>query len=106
MASLLIKIQNFKEYMGYIGYQSDKDSDRPKLYVLGVYPLKRKKDGFQFGYTVVTKSIGSGIETRWTVRKGVYEKNPIKENDIIFCQQWDRNERGYFTMLKYIRCTV
>lgn len=102
----IIKIQNFKEYMGYIGYQSDRESDRAKLYVLGVYPLKRKKDGFQFGYTVVTKSIGSGIETRWTVRKGVYDKNPIKENDIILCQQWDRNERGYFTMLKYARCVV
>ena len=53
--------------MGYMGYISGKDEDRRKLYVLDLYPLKRKKDGKQFGYSIITKSIGSGKESRFTI---------------------------------------
>ena len=63
----LIKVRNFADVMGYIGYISGKEEDRRKLYVLEVYPLVRKKDGKQFGYSVITKSIGSGKEGRFTV---------------------------------------
>lgn len=102
----IIKIQNFKEYMGYVGYQSDREEDRPKLFVLEVYPLKRKSDGRHFGYAVTTRSVGSGIETRWTVRKGAFEKNPISENDLILCRKWSKDNRGYYNLESYVRCVV
>ena len=95
-----LKVQNFKEYMGYIGYCSEKEEDRRKLFVLNVYPLCRKSDGKQFGYSIITKSIGSGKESRFTVFNSVFNKDPIKENDIIFCSEYKR-EGAYFTLVSY-----
>lgn len=96
----LIKVQNFKEYMGYVGYVSDKQEDRPKLFVTNIYPLHRKKDGKQFGYSIITKSIGSGKEARFTVFNTVYDKEPIKENDIILCVKYETDGQ-YFTLKDY-----
>ena len=98
--SEILKVQNFKEYMGYIGYISGKEEDRRKLYVLNVFPVCRKKDGKQFGYSILTKSIGSGKESRFTVFNSVFNKDPIKENDIIFCADFTR-EGPYFTLVSY-----
>ena len=97
----ILKIQNFKEYMGYVGYQSNREEDRRKLFVMDVFPLKRKADGKLFGYAVTTRSVGSGIETRWTVRKGVFDKTPIKENDLIICGRWSKDNRGYYVLESY-----
>lgn len=94
------KVRNFEEVMGYVGYASGKEEDRRKLYVTDKHELCRKKDGKQFGYSVITKSIGSGVESRFTVFNGVYAKNPIKKGDIIYCEDWKRDGQ-YFTMLKY-----
>ena len=99
----IIKIQNFKEYMGYVGYQSGRAEDRPKLFILEVFPLKRKKDGSVWAYAITTKSIGSGIETRWTVMKTKYEKNKVSENDIILCRKYHRDDKGYFMLDDYIK---
>ena len=96
----VLKVQNFKEYMGYAGYISGKEEDRPKLLVQAVYPLHRKKDNAQFGYSILTKSIGSGKEARFTVFNRVYNQDPIKENDIIYCTGFDR-EGPYFTLTSY-----
>lgn len=96
----ILKVQNFKEYMGYAGYISGKEEDRPKLLVQAVYPLHRKKDKVQFGYSILTKSIGSGKEARFTVFNRVYNPDPIKENDIIYCTGFDR-EGPYFTLTSY-----
>lgn len=96
----LIKVQNFKEYMGYVGYVSEKEEDRPKLFVMNIYPLHRKKDGKQFGYSIVTKSIGSGKESRFTVFNNIYDKEPIKENDIILCVKYETDGQ-YFTLRDY-----
>ena len=95
-----IKIENFRDVMGYYGYSSGQEEDRPKLYVAGVYPLHRKKDGAQFGYSVITRSIGSGKEARFTVFNRVFDKDPIEEGDIITCKRYTR-EGQYFTMTAY-----
>ena len=68
----LLKVRNFADIMGYTGYVSGKEEDRRKLYIKEVYPLKRKKDGVQFGYSVITQSIGSGVESRFTVFNRVF----------------------------------
>ena len=81
--------------MGYVGYVSGKDEDRRKLYVLEVYPLVRRKDNKQFGYSVVTKSIGSGKESRFTVMNKVYDTDPIKKGDIVLCTGYERDGQYY-----------
>ena len=96
----ITKVRNFVDVMGYVGYVSGREEDRPKLYVLDIYPLKRKRDKAQFGYSVITKSIGSGIESRFTVFNRVFSKEPIKKDDIILCKGYDRDGQ-YFTMTKY-----
>lgn len=96
----LVRIRNFTEALGYAGYTTGKDEDRPKLYVTEVYPLRRKSDGHQFGYSVSTRSIGSGIESKFTVTNGVYNRTPIKKDDVIYCRHYIR-EGQYFKMTAY-----
>lgn len=98
----VIKVQNFNDIMGYAGYISGKPEDRPKLYIVDIYPLKRKDNGEQFGYSVITKSIGSGIESRFTVVNSVFNKEPIKKGDMILCKSYTRNGE-YFRMTSYER---
>lgn len=96
----ITKVQNFYDAMGYFGYTSGKAEDRPKLFVLDVFEVKRKKDGKQFGYNIITKSIGSGKESRFTVYNRVFNKDPIKKGDIIFCRRYERDGE-YFTLTAY-----
>lgn len=98
----LIKVQNFADVMGYAGYVSGKEEDRRKLYVMDVFPLVRKRDGVQFGYTVVTKSIGSGIEARFTVKNKVFDALPVKQGDIIYCNSFEKDGQ-YFRLNGYSR---
>ena len=99
---ILLKIQNFKDAMGYAGYISGKEEDRRKLYVLSVYPLLRKKDKKQFGYSVITKSIGSGKESRFTVMNSLFNKDSIKEGDIVYCKSFKR-EGSYYQLTDYYK---
>lgn len=96
----ILKVRNFADIMGYTGYVSGKASDRRKLYIKEVYPLKRKRDNVQFGYSIVTQSIGSGIESRFTVFNHLFNKDPINKNDIILCTEY-RREGSYFTLMGY-----
>lgn len=96
----LLKVRNFVDVMGYVGYVSGKDEDRRKLYVLDVYPLVRRKDNKQFGYSIVTKSIGSGKESRFTVVNKVFDDDPIHKGDIIYCKSFERNGQ-YFRLTGY-----
>ena len=103
--SVVLKVKNFADCMGYIGYVSGKEEDRRKLYVLDVYELVRKKDKKQFGYSIITKSIGSGVESRFTVVNNVYNRDPIKKGDIIICKGWERNGQYFrLTMFEKILC--
>lgn len=94
------KVRNFYDVMGYIGYVSGKLEDRPKLYVMDIFPLARKKDNKQFGYSIITKSIGSGKESRFTVFNAVYKAEPIKKGDIILCKGFERDGQ-YYRMTRY-----
>lgn len=96
----MLKVRNFADVMGYAGYVSGKDEDRRKLYVMDLFPVCRKRDGKQFGYSVITKSIGSGKESRFTVFNKVFNQDPIHKGDIIYCQSFTR-EGQYFTMTGY-----
>lgn len=98
----IVKVRNFYDVMGYVGYVSGKDTDRRKLYITKLVPLHRKSDGKQFGYSVFTKSIGSGVESRFTVFNNVYDKEPVHEGDIIYCKEYVR-DGAYFKMTSYER---
>lgn len=98
--SIFLKAKNFNDIMGYAGYTSGNEADRNKLFITGVYPVRRKRDNEIFGYSILTQSIGSGIESRMTVFKRRYEQDPIKEGDIIVCKKWER-DKIYFRMLEY-----
>lgn len=99
----VIKVKNFADVMGYAGYVSGKDEDRRKLYVSDVFPLVRKKDGKQFGYSIITKSIGSGKESRFTVVNRVFNTDPIKKGDIIYCKAYER-EGAYYRLTEFGKC--
>lgn len=96
----IIKVRNFYDVMGYIGYVSGNESDRRKLYITDTKPLLRKKDGKQFAYSVFTKSIGSGKESRFTLFNRDFEKDPIKAGDIIYCKGFQRDGE-YFKLTSY-----
>ena len=98
------KVRNFAEVMGYAGYVSGREEDRRKLYVQDVFPVYRKKDGKQFGCSVLTRSIGSGKDARFTVFNGEFNKNPIRKGDIIFCKAFTTKD-GYFTLKEYYKIT-
>ena len=98
--SLTVKVQNFADVMGYAGYISGKQEDRRKLYVQDVFPAYRKRDGKKFGYNILTRSIGSGKESRFTVFNREYDKLPIHKGDIIYCQSYER-DRQYYTLTGY-----
>ena len=95
-----LKAINFIDIMGYAGYTTGRNEDRSKLYVLNVYPLCRKKDGKQFGYSIITKSLGSGIESRFTVMNKMYDSEPVKKGDFIKCLSWSK-DNGFFRMDRY-----
>lgn len=97
---VVTKAKRFSDAMGYTGYTSWKEEDRRKLYIRDIYPLKRKRDGKHFGYSILTQSIGSGIESRFTVFNRVYEKEPVKKGDIIECTGYTKDGQ-YFTMTGY-----
>ena len=96
----LTKVRNFADAMGYAGYVSGKEEDRRKLYVSELFPLVRKRDGAQFGYSVLTKSIGSGKQSRFTVFNRVFNNEPIKKGDVIYCQSYER-DGSYFRLTAY-----
>lgn len=96
----LLKVQNFVDVMGYVGYVSGKDEDRRKLYVVDVFPLCRKRDGKQFGYSIITKSIGSGKESRFTVFNKTFNQEPVHKGDIIYCASF-KPDGPYFILTGY-----
>lgn len=98
--SVFMKAKNFNDIMGYAGYTSGNEADRNKLFITGVYPVRRKRDNEIFGYSVLTQSIGSGIESHMTVFKRRFDQDPIKAGDIVICKRWER-DKIYFRMLDY-----
>lgn len=97
---MYFKVHRFEEVMGYAGYTTGREQDRSLLYIKEIFPLCRKVDGKQFGWSLITQSIGSGIETRFSVMNRVYDHEPVVSGDIVRCLGWERNGK-YFTMTGY-----
>lgn len=88
------------ELLGYISATGN-ENDRATLLIKEIKPVKRKKDGKQFGYAIITQSIGSGVESRFTIFNKDYKYcGELKKSDIIRCTEYTR-DNGYYTMKKY-----
>ena len=96
-----IKMQNQKEYLGYIDLTTGVDEDRRKLWVMDVMPLKDKKTGEPWCYRIDTRSIGSGKISRISIASFVYKTLPIKVDDIIYADALHKNRQGYWYLDKY-----
>lgn len=96
-----LKIQAQNEILGYF-MPTGKEEDRPLLMVQEVKPLIRKADGEQFGYSYFCKSIGSGIQTRFTVvNQSVKKCGLAAKGNIIFCTKRPHQNKGFFRMEEY-----
>ena len=96
----IVKVMNYYEATGTFGYYTGLDEDRPKLFVKEVYPVCRKSDNKQFGYSIITQSLGSGKESRFTVFNRVFNKDPIQKNDLILCKHYEK-DGPYFQLDSY-----
>ena len=99
------KIEDQLKYLGFVFLVTGNEADRPKLYVKNIFPIYKKIDKSLCGYNVVAQSIGSGIETRYTVWNRVYNKNPINEGDIIKCLKKPLQDGRNFTLESYEHIT-
>lgn len=96
----IVKVMNYYEATGTFGYYTGLEEDRPKLFVKEVYPVCRKSDNRQFGYSIITQSLGSGKESRFTVFNRVFDKDPIQKNDLILCKHYAK-DGPYFQLDSY-----
>lgn len=100
--SILTKVQNFADVMGYAGYTTGREEDRRKLYINKTFPAKRRSDGKQFGVTIYTRSVGSGKESRFTIPMGTFDKSPVKAGEVILCKNY-RQKGAFYDLLDYER---
>lgn len=96
-----IKMQNQKEYLGYIDLTTGADEDRRKLWVMDIMPLKDKKTGEPWCYRIDTRSIGSGKISRVSIAAFVFKTLPLKTDDIIYADALHKNRQGYWYLDKY-----
>ena len=99
-APLKTKIRYSLDVLGYADVVTGKPEDRKRLFIKDVTPLKSSK-GDVWAYRVSTKSVGTGKEARITIKAVTYEKNPIKEGDIIKNPDVWRNPAGYWYLFDY-----
>lgn len=94
------KIATQKELLGFVLLTTDKEEDRSLLYIKSIYPLKRKADKVQFGYNLITQSVGSGKSSCMSIFNKQYDKQPIQEGDIVRCIQYERKGK-YYNLVNY-----
>ena len=98
-----VKIEDEKEYLGYISMKTENPNDRPKLLILSKRTMISKKgrnQGKPWCVVIDTYSIGSGIQSNFTILYNVYEQEPFNKGDIVYCDKWEKRN-GYFYMTKY-----
>ena len=97
----IVKAKMFAEIMGFNGFVTGRQEDRPVLFVKSIIPLKSKKTGGLWAYLFKTQSLGSGIESTMTVRPSVYDREPVKEGAFVYCKKFYQDKNGYWNMSDY-----
>lgn len=101
--NLKVKMQNQLDILGYIDIKTGVPEDRRKLIVTDLVPLKSKASGDVWGYACFTRSVGTGKNARLTIRTATYNKNKISKGDIIYASDVQKNQSGYWYLIKYER---
>lgn len=98
------KIQNQKDYLGYVDLTTNKQEDRRKLFIMDLRSMTSKSGahaGEIWGYAVFTRSIGSGKQGRFTIRTDLYNKMPVTKGQVIFVDEYWTNKSGYHYLDRY-----
>lgn len=93
------KIQNSIDILGYCDVCTGISSDRRRLLITDVIPLKNNGD--LWAYRLSTKSIGSGKSARVTVKTALYNNSPINKGDIVRVHDLYKNKAGYWYLTSY-----
>lgn len=101
--NLKVKMQNQLDILGYIDIKTGVAEDRRKLIVTDLVPLKSKTSGDVWGYACFTRSVGTGKNARLTIRTATYNRNKISKGDIIYASDVQKNQSGYWYLIKYER---
>lgn len=96
-----LKMKYQEEYLGYIDLTTGKESDRRKLIITDIHPLKSKDTGNIWGYALFTRSVGSGKSSRLTLRAKAFDKEPVQKGDIIYARSVKKNESGYWYLIDH-----
>lgn len=99
--SMKVMIQNSIDILGYADVMTGKEEDRRKLLITDVTPLKEKKNGSIWAYRVGARSLGSGKQSRLSIRTNVFEKTAVKPGDIIYAESVYKNNAGYWYLTDY-----
>ena len=94
------RISYSNEVLGYADVITGQEEDRKRLLVTDVSQLKNG-NGTIWGYRVGTKSLGSGKSARLTIKKDIYEKNPLSVGDVTYATRLFKNDGGYWYLLSY-----
>ena len=95
-----LKMEAQRDYLGYVDLTTNKEEDRRKLLIEKVIPLKKAGEE-PWGYAVFTRSIGSGKTARLTVRAKVFDRDPLKEMNIVYAKSVEKNKSGYWYLIDY-----
>lgn len=98
-----IKIANQQELLGYIDITTGLKSDRRKIIITDLFPLKDKKTGLPWAYGIGVQSIGTGNKARLTVYADKYNSKPFKVGDILFTppNSTRPNNKGFWYLYDY-----
>lgn len=102
--SYRVKIQNQKDYLGYVDLTTNKDEDRRKLFIMDVRPMVSKTGrsaGSIWGYAVFTRSLGSGKQLRFTIKTDLFDRLPVQKGEVIYADKAYVNKSGYYYLDEY-----
>lgn len=102
--SYRIKIQNQKDYLGYVDLTTNREEDRRKLFIMDLRPMVSKSGqsaGSIWGYAAFTRSIGSGKQLRFTIRTDLFNRLPLQKGAVIYADKAYVNKSGYYYLDQY-----
>lgn len=97
--SIKTKIANQIEVLGTSSISTGKKEDRRKLYIEKLIPVVT--NGNLWCYRIDTMSVGTGKRSRLTLRTNRYNRTPVREGEIIYCDECFKNNRGYWELSNY-----
>lgn len=97
------KMVNQQEILGYIDLTTNRKEDRRKVLILSVLPLTDKSSGKAWGYRIEVRSIGTGNVARLTVPANIFERQPIRQSDILYTPPGSMrpNKKGFWYLYQY-----